>query len=284
MKLNQQQLETFERDGFLIFPEMLERDEVALLKDELSRVGDIHDERVVRERDGGARIVYGLHEEDGPTASRACNALARSPRILQPIQDILGEDAYIFHTKCNTKEALTGAIYEWHQDYANWQIMDGIPSPRIITAMVLLDKATELGGCLYFIPGSQSLGIVKPDVADGEEDAAILRVVERGEPMSVPKKKMAEIVRQFGEPVAVTGQPGTVAFFHGNMVHGSGHNMSVDSRWILYIVYGAVSNRPQAVRTPRPEFKAARTAGPTEMLPAATLFDALGIMSKHERA
>ena len=276
MNLNRQQLETFERDGFLVFPDMLGGDEVALLKNELARVGDIHDERVLRERDGGPRIIYGMHEQDGPTASHAYNALVRSPRILQPIQDILGEDAYVFHTKCNTKEALTGAIYEWHQDYANWKIMDGIPTPRIVTAMVMLDKATELGGCLYFIPGSQSLGIVRPDFAEGEEDAAILRVVEHGEPMSVPKQKMTEIVRRFGEPVAVTGKPGTVAFFHGNMVHGSGHNMSVDSRWILYIVYGAISNRPQAVRKPRPEFKAARLAGATRMLPGETLFDALG--------
>ena len=280
MKLNQQQLDAFDRDGFLIFPDMLAREEVTLLKDELSRVGDIQDERVLRERDGGARIIYGMHEEDGPTASRAYNALARSPRILQPIQDILGEDAYIFHTKCNTKEALTGAIYEWHQDYANWKAMDGVPSPQIITAMIMLDKSTELGGCLYFIPGSHSLGIVQPDVADGEQEAAIQRVVDHGEPMSVPKDKMTEIVGRFGEPVAVTGQPGTVAFFHGNLVHGSGHNMSIDSRWILYIVYGAASNRPQAVRKPRPEFKAARIAGPAQILPAATLFDALALTSK----
>ena len=118
---------------------------------------------------------------------------------------------------------------------------------------------------------------MEPDVADDELDAASRRVVERGEPMSVPKHKMAEIVGRFGEPVAVTGKPGTVALFPGNMIHGSGHNMSVHSRWILYIVYSAVSNRPQAVRLPRAEFKAARRAESVRMLSTDTLFDPIRV-------
>ena len=43
----------------------------------------------------------------GPTVSRAYNALAPDGRILQPVIDILDEDVYVFHTKCNSKEAMT---------------------------------------------------------------------------------------------------------------------------------------------------------------------------------
>jgi len=275
MQLTPEQHARYDRDGFLVFPGLIQLDEIALLKSELARVGNIEDERVVRERAGGPRIVYGLHEPTGPTASPAYEALVRAPRILQPVRDLLGEEVYVYHTKCNTKEALDGAIYEWHQDYANWKIMDGTPTPRILTAMVLLDKATEIGGCLYFIPGSHRLGIVRPDVPAAEIDAAIRRVVERGEPMPVPKARMAEIVDRFGEPVAITGDPGTVAIFHGDMVHGSGHNMSVHSRWILYIVYAAASNRPQAVPKPRAEFKAARHAAPLSLSDAPSILDAV---------
>jgi ectoine hydroxylase len=245
MKLTQLQLDQFEHDGFLVFP------------------------------NGGPRIVYGLHDETGPTASRAYNALVRSPRILQPVRDLLGEDVYVYHTKCNTKQALEGAIYAWHQDYTNWTIMDGTPTHRILTSMVLLDKATELGGCLYFIPGSHRLGIVQPDVPDNEIDAAIRRVVEQGEPMPVPKEKLVQIVGELGEPVAMTGEPGTVVIFHGDMIHGSGHNMSIHARWILYTVFSAVSNRPQSVAKPRAEYKAARHAKPTELLDAPSIVEAI---------
>jgi ectoine hydroxylase len=279
MKLSTDQLDQYQRDGFLIFPDLIAPDEVALLKSELARVGNIQDERVVRERTGGPRIVYGLHERTGPTASRAYEALVRSPRILQPVRDILDEDVYVYHTKCNTKEALEGAIYEWHQDYTNWKIMDGTPTPRILTSMLLLDKATEIGGCLYFIPGSHKLGIVRPDVPDSEIDAAIRRVVEQGEPMPVPKQKMVDIVGRFGEPVAVTGDPGTVVIFHGDMIHGSGHNMSIHSRWILYTVFGALSNTPQAVPKPRAEYKASRRAERVEMLDAPSIVAAMALAS-----
>ncbi len=164
MKLSADQIAAYDRDGFMVFPNLLNLDEVALLKNELARVGDIHDERVVRERSGGPRIVYGLHEQEGPTASRAYEALVRSPRILEPAKALLRDDVYVYHTKANTKMALDGAIYEWHQDYINWKMMDGPPEPRILTAMVMLDKSTELGGCLYFVPGSHKLGMVKPEL------------------------------------------------------------------------------------------------------------------------
>src|SRR4051812_2503639 len=84
MELSAEQIAAYDRDGFLVFPNLLGTDEVALLKEELARVGHIQDERVVRERTGGPRIVYGLHEKEGPTSSRAYEALVRSPRILQP--------------------------------------------------------------------------------------------------------------------------------------------------------------------------------------------------------
>ena len=275
MKLSAEQCAAYDRDGFLVFPNMLGADEVALLKAELARVGDVHDERIVRERTGGPRIVYGLHEKEGPTSSRAYEALVRSPRILQPTKDLLGDEVYVYHTKANTKQALDGAIYEWHQDYINWKMMDGPPQPRMLTAMVMLDKSTEVGGCLYFIPGSHKLGMVKPELNGQDEDTAMDAVRFHAEPMSVPKAKMADVVKTCGEPVAIVGEPGTVAFFHGDMIHGSGHNMSVHSRWILYIVYNADTNRPLPVPKPRQEFKAARTAAPTQVLDYPSIVSAV---------
>ena len=276
MKLTAEQCAVYDRDGFLVFPNMLGADEVALLKAELARVGDIHDERVVRERTGGPRIVYGLHEKEGPTASRAYEALVRAPRILQPSKDLIGDDVYVYHTKANTKQALDGAIYEWHQDYINWKMMDGPPQSRMLTAMVMLDKSTELGGCLYFIPGSHKLGMVKPELNGQDEDTAMDAVRFHAEPMSVPKTKMPEVVKMCGEPVPILGDAGTVAFFHGDLIHGSGHNMSIYARWILYIVYNAHTNRPLPVPKPRQDFKAARTAPVTQVLDYPSIVAALG--------
>jgi ectoine hydroxylase len=229
MKLTAEQLETFARDGFLVFPNLLSAGEVATLRGELARVSTVVDERIMREKGSDApRIIYGLPDIGGPTFSPAYYDLARDGRILQPVIDILNEDVSLYHIKCNFKEAIDGGYWQWHQDYANWKANDAAPEPRLVTAMVMLDHATEMSGCLYFVPGSHKLGMLKSDWDE------------------------------LGDPVAVTGEPGGVVFFHANMIHGSGHNMSPRPRWQTYLVYNALSNVLGPVPKPRPDWQANR--------------------------
>jgi ectoine hydroxylase len=54
--------------------------------------------------------------------------------------------------------------------------------------------------------------------------------------------------------VPITGKPGTVVFFHPNILHASGHNLSRHNRWAIYIVYNPVANRPNDVPNPRPDY------------------------------
>jgi ectoine hydroxylase len=70
MRFTQAQLDQYERDGFLIFPELFSSREVAAMKDELRRIQGIETDHLVRERSGGvAKTIYRVHEADGPTAS-----------------------------------------------------------------------------------------------------------------------------------------------------------------------------------------------------------------------
>jgi len=258
MKLTSQQREQFDRDGFLLFPGLLSPAEVATLKSELARVSAIPDMRIMRERGSDEpRIIYGLPDPEGPTFSPAYHALARDPRILQPILDLSGEDVSLFHIKCNFKEAITGEFWQWHQDYANWKANDAAPQPRLLTSMVMLDKATEMNGCLYFVPGSHRLGLIEPTWDDTATSYPL---------WTVGKPSMLEITRRLGDPVPVTGEPGTVAIFHANMIHGSGHNMSPHARWQVYLVYNPLSNPLGKVVKPRPDYQANRQAVPLQVL------------------
>ena len=49
MKLSPQQLEQFDRDGFLVFPDLFARNEVAVLRREVARLSQVQSEEVVRE-------------------------------------------------------------------------------------------------------------------------------------------------------------------------------------------------------------------------------------------
>jgi len=254
MKLTPQQLAQYDRDGFLIIPDMVSPDMVRQLRAELQEVAAMDDECVYREKDGvTARTIYNLHNLEHPTGREGFAELTSSKDMLTPVSQLLGDDAlYVVHSKCNLKQGLVGGIWGWHQDFGIWRY-DGIPSPEIATALVMLDEATELGGCLYFVPGSH-----KAETLLAERNAINTGTSLR----TLTAPQMEDIVAKYGEPVAVKGKPGTVAIFHSNLVHGSGHNMSTHARWQLYLVYNTVANRPRPVENPRPEYQSSRIARP----------------------
>ena len=109
MELTASQIEQFDRDGFLIFPDLFERNEVAVLRREVARLSQVQADEVVREHTGGVRTIFRVHETDGATRSQPFRALVRTPRLLRPVQQVLKDDAvYVYHTKINTKPAIEG--------------------------------------------------------------------------------------------------------------------------------------------------------------------------------
>jgi ectoine hydroxylase len=245
MHLSKSQLETYDRDGFLVMPGLFTATEIDAMKAELSRIQTIDTDHLVRERAGGiAKTIYRVHEAEGPTASPVFHAAARSPRLLESAQAVLGDEAlYVYHTKCNLKTAIDGTVWQWHQDYGTWK-KDGVPEPTLTTALIMLDEPTESNGCLYFIPGSHKEGNLEPRF---DESTAYKFWV-------VPKEQLIDIMERSPEPVPITGGPGTVVFFHPNILHASGHNLSRHDRWAIYVVYNPVVNRPADVPSPRPDY------------------------------
>lgn len=251
MKLSKEQVQAYERDGYLVLPNLFNAAEVDVLRRELAAAVQVQDERVIREKTGLAvRMVYGVHDRSGPTGHPGYASLVGSPRLVQPAMDVLGEPVNVFHTKANLKEAINGEFWQWHQDFGYWNIEDAAPQPRLVTSLVMLDRATEVGGCLYFVPGSHRLGMIEP--AFDERTSKKI--------WTVSKEQMIDAVQRCGEPVAVTGDAGTVVMFHPNLLHGSAQNMSTHDRRQLYVVYNAVSNKLGPVANPRPEYNASRTA------------------------
>src|SRR5258708_3734768 len=149
MELNAQQLEQFDRDGFLVFPDLFSRNEVAILRREVARLSQLQGDEVVREHSGGVRTIFRVHENDGATRSRPFHALVRTPRLLRPIQQALKDDAvYVYHTKINTKPAIEGTVWQWTQDYGSWN-GDGCLRPDTPTFNLVLHRTTEKGAGLH---------------------------------------------------------------------------------------------------------------------------------------
>jgi ectoine hydroxylase len=254
MELSQTQIDEYNERGFVILPGLINAEELAVLKADLVRLSNGDMEGITREKSGAVRTVFRVHAAASPTYLPSFSALASVPRILKPVQQLLHDDAvYVYHSKCNLKEAIDGEIWQWHQDYGYWET-DGVQSPQgMTTALLMLSEATEIGGCLYFIPGSHKEGHVKPTL---DETTTSYKL------WTVPKTDAIDIMQRYGDPVPIVGKPGSVVLFHPQIVHGSGHNMSRYSRWHIYTVYNQVKNKPQAVEKPRPEWQVSRDYAP----------------------
>ncbi len=262
MRLTADQIAQYDRDGFLHFPEFFSPAEVEALRGEVARVGRIESDLVVLE--GAAKVpkvMFRLHEPDGPTASPAFNAAVRLPRTLGLAQQLLRDDAlYLHHTKVNIKAAIEGSIWPWHQDFGSWA-NDGIARPDMLTLMVGLDPASQINGCLYFLPGSHKKGRLDPYF----DTSTAYKV------WSVTPTDMKRMIAEFGEPVAITGKAGAVTLFDCNLLHASGHNLSANDRWQAYFCYNTVANRPKDVENPRPDYVRSRNWAPLKTVADDTL-------------
>jgi ectoine hydroxylase len=258
MELTAEQLARYQEDGFLIFPELFSPEEVAILRGEVDRVSKIDSSCIVREeKDGPAKTIFRMHEEDGATASPAVRAAARSPRALRVAQQILGDDAlYMHHCKVNVKAAIQGSAWPWHQDFGSWHL-DGIAEPHLTTMMVMLDEATEFNGCLYLLPKSHRDGRHNPYWDDSTAYSL----------WSVGPSKMREMIARYPDPVPLVGKPGTAAIFHCNNLHASGHNLSAGDRCQMYFCFNTVENRPADVDNPRPDYVRSRNWEPMTLEP-----------------
>ena len=218
------------------------------MRQEVARLSQIHAEEITREHTGGVKSIFRVHETDGITRSAPLRALVRTPRVLRPVRQVLGTDeTYVYHTKINAKPAIEGTPWMWHQDYNSWS-KDGCPRPDMATFNVMLNDTSEFSGGLYIIPGSHRLGLL-----ESVQDTSTAYKL-----WAIPKDRMIEALRASPTPVPVTGRAGTAVLFHCNVLHASGHNLSAEDRWHIYVSCNTVANKPQLGPDARPDWVVSR--------------------------
>ncbi|SVC11320.1 uncharacterized protein METZ01_LOCUS264174, partial [marine metagenome] len=90
MQLTDQQVATFDEEGYLIFRNLFSNLEINILQKEAERIAELHTECVIREGQAAIpKIMFRVHETDGPTGSAAYNAASRLPKILGAARQVL---------------------------------------------------------------------------------------------------------------------------------------------------------------------------------------------------
>ena len=251
MKLNQQQLEDFERDGYLFFPSLFNADEVKTLIDEVPLLYSQQRPENVREKGSDAvRTNFAAHMYSAPFAR-----LGRHPRMIDPVRQILGEELYMHQFKINGKMAFDGDVWQWHQDYGTWKNDDQMPEARAMNIAIFLDEVNEFNGPLMFIPGSHKLGVI-----DAKHDLATTSY-----PLwTIDNDTIGKLVGR-GGIISPKGPAGSMILFHSCLVHASTSNLSPWNRVSVYLSLCAVSNHIR--RFKRPAYIAHRDFTPITCLP-----------------
>ena len=256
MHLSPAQLDQFDREGYLFFPGQFSAAETNGLIDAVPELYSRREAYNVREKGKDAvRTNFAAHMYSEPFAR-----LARHPRMVKPVEDLLGEQLYMHQFKINGKMAFEGDVWQWHQDYGTWLNDDLMPTERAMNVAIFLDDVTEHNGPLMFIPGSHRKGVVqaKHDLSTTSyplwvvDNALISQLVERSGGKS-------------GGIVSPKGPAGSMILFHSCLVHASGSNLSPFNRVAVYLSLCAVSNHIR--RHKRPEYIAHRDFSPIECLP-----------------
>jgi len=244
--LTADQAAAFDEFGYLVMPGALSGDELAILDASIEELAARSGPEVAREPEGTAHVVYGVHLFD-----ERFRTLAHHPILVDVAERLLGQSFFVHQSRLNVKQT-DGSVVVWHQDFATYHRVDGIPDPRGLVIGVLLDDVTACNAPVVVIPRSHSLGIVSEAVIDetvpDHEGAARFRY-------DIPTATMTRLVSDYGAE-AILGPAGTLFFMHANLVHGSSVNIVPKRRAIAYINVSPCDNRGESFA--RPDYYAAR--------------------------
>ncbi len=245
MNINASQLlNDYERDGVVVIRQFLTAAEVVEVRSELDRY--IREDLASKPADAATR------EADGVTVRNLWRLEQHNPRLLAfaEREDVRALIAQLVHgepvlaaIETFNKPARIGSGVPYHQDNAYFCQSP----PDMLTVWIAIDAVTEANGPVFFVKGSQKLGVLptKPSGVRGNS-------IGMAEPSTVP------LAEQFCGLLA----PGDATIHHCNTIHHSAPNTTDHSRLGFLLVYRGCHTQTD------PTLKATYTVAATATPPA----------------
>ena len=207
-----EQRAAYDRDGYVMVRSLYGAREIDILRAAIEQDPQLQSSLYDRRDAEGKATRMATWNHPGESVY---GLAARSERVVDTMEDMLGGEVYHYHSKLTAKEPRDGGAWEWHQDYGYWYY-NGCMYPYMASVMVALDRATRENGCLQVLRGSHLAGRVDHGVLPGEQVGADPRRVDE------MKKRMDLVYAEM--------EPGDGLFFHANVMHRSDQNRSPHRR------------------------------------------------------
>jgi ectoine hydroxylase-related dioxygenase (phytanoyl-CoA dioxygenase family) len=164
--LSQKQLDFYHEQGYLVVKQVATAEEIANIKKEIAEVHEFF----VDHKLPGTNISWEPELDPGVSpkiqqlmgsqiVSPTLGNFIRSEKMLDIIEQILGPEIELFHSKLLMKAPHVGnGHFPWHQDYGYWVQHEKIPVQ--MNCALAIDPQTKENGCLYYVPGSHKQGLL----------------------------------------------------------------------------------------------------------------------------
>jgi ectoine hydroxylase-related dioxygenase (phytanoyl-CoA dioxygenase family) len=205
-------IERYNRDGFIVVPDVLSQTEVEALR--RATDGLVDKSRAVTDHDDCYDLEPG-HSAAMPRVRRiktphqwdpAYAACVRHPGILSCLKSLWGQNIRFDVSKLNLKSAGFGSPVEWHQDWAFYPHTND----DLAAVGVMIDDIDEHNGPMMVVPGSH-----KGPVYDHHVDGRFCGAMD-------PTRDGID----FSKAIKCTGKAGSITIHHVRAVHGSAPNTS----------------------------------------------------------
>lgn len=208
-RLEQGQIEQFNRDGYVrgvrIFPQ-----------DEIADIRAYFDELLERTlaAGGDSYSISTAHLKHGRVYD-----LLTDRRIVECVSDLLGGNVIGWGSHFFCKMPRDGKAVAWHQDASYWPLS---PS-KAVTVWLAIDDADCENACMRFIAGSHHHGHLTYRPSSSEEHNVLNQTIEN--------------VEQYGTPVDDVLHAGEISLHSDLLLHGSEANNSDRRRCGLTLRY-----------------------------------------------
>jgi non-heme Fe2+,alpha-ketoglutarate-dependent halogenase len=201
MPLTAEQISQYRRDGYVCPVPVMAAAEAAGLRRKLEDFEATQGGRLEPGQRSRAFLLFKWLDD-----------LIRDPRVLDPIEQLIGPDILCWSTIFWIKEPGSKSFVSWHQDNTYW----GLSSRNVVTAWFAIADASVLAGCMSVMPGTHSGATLShEDTYDADN------MLTRG-----------QSIRGLDESRAVSMplRAGEMSLHNYCLAHGSGPNLSRDRR------------------------------------------------------